>query len=232
MRKPQIRVFVGVDMAKGDHYTQAITADGEDLFARPVPNDQPAIEKMLTDAAVGGPVAVVVDMTSAGAQLMLGVKAHHQVPVAYVSGLVMRRAADLFAGSAKTDPRDAWVLADYTRRNPDRLVWTEVGDGLLGRLRVLNGHDTDLASDANRTINRCRDALLAVSPALERILGHRLIQPGVRDLLAKWSTPTTLANAGRTKIHRRHQETIPPTGHHAHHPDHHRYRRSNRHPAR
>ncbi len=126
--------------------------------------------------------------------------AYHQVPVAYVSGLVMRRAADLFAGSAKTDPRDAWVLADYARRNPDRLVWTEISDELLARLRVLNGNDTDLAGDANRTINRCRDALLAVSPALERILGHRLIQPGVRDVLAKWSTPTTLTNAGRTKI--------------------------------
>ncbi len=72
MREPQIKVFVGVDMAKGDHYAQAITADGEELFARPVPNDQAAIEKMLDDAAAGGRVAVVVDMTSAGAQLMLG----------------------------------------------------------------------------------------------------------------------------------------------------------------
>lgn len=73
----------------------------------------------------------------------------------------MRRAADLYAGTAKTDPRDAWVLADYARRNPDRLQWVEVSDELLVRLRVLNGHDTDLASDANRTINRCRDALFS-----------------------------------------------------------------------
>ena len=47
----------------------------------------------------------------------------------------MSRAGDLYAGSAKTDPRDAWVLADYARRNPDRLVWTEIGDELLARLR-------------------------------------------------------------------------------------------------
>ena len=200
MREPQIKVFLGVDMAKDDHYAQAITTEGEELFSRSVRNDQAAIEKMLDDAAIGGRVAVVIDMTSAGAQLMLGVMAHRQVPVAYVSGLVMRRAADLYAGSAKTDPRDAWVLADYARRNPDRLQWTEISDELLARLRVLNGHDTDLAGDANRTINRCRDALLAVSPALERILGHRLTQPGVRDVLAKWPTPTTLTNAGRTKI--------------------------------
>ncbi len=131
---------------------------------------------------------------------MLGVMAQHQVPVAYVSGLVMRRAADLYAGAAKTDPRDAWVLADYARRNPDRLAWIEINDDLLIRLRVLNGHDADLASDANRTINRCRDTLLALSPALVRVLGRRLTQPGVRDLLAQWPTPTALNTAGRTRI--------------------------------
>ncbi len=200
MGRSEIKVFLGVDMAKGEHYVQAITTDGKELFGRAVQNDQAALEKLLADATAHGPVAVAVDMTSAGARLLLGVMAQHQVPVAYVSGLVMRRAADLYAGAAKTDTRDAWVLADYARRNPDRLQWTEINDELLVRLRVLNGHDTDLAGDTNRTINRCRDALLALSPALERVLRQRLTQPGVRDLLAKWPTPTALATAGRTKI--------------------------------
>ncbi len=125
MNAVRVDVFVGVDMAKGNHYAQAITSDGEELFAGPVRNDQAAMEVMLDRAQAHGRAAVVIDMMSAGAQLMLGVVARRQVPVAYVSGLVMRRAADLYAGAAKTDPRDAWVLADYARRNPDRLTWTE-----------------------------------------------------------------------------------------------------------
>ena len=40
--------------------------------------------------------------------------------MAYVTGLAMRRAADLYTGAAKTDPKDAAVLADYARRNADR----------------------------------------------------------------------------------------------------------------
>ncbi len=131
----------------------------------------------------------------------------------------MRRAADLYAGAAKTDPRDAWVLADYARRNPDRLTWTEISYELLVRLRVLNDRDTDLAGDANRTINRCRDALLAVSPALERVVGHRLTQPGMRDVLAKWPTPSALTTAGRTKIRSTISKTLPTAGHHHHQPD-------------
>lgn len=195
-----VGVFVGVDMAKGEHYAQAITADGTELFNRAVSNDQTAIETMINQAAEVGPVALVIDMTASGAQLLLAVAAEREVPVAYVTGLQMRRAAELYAGTAKTDPRDAWVLADFARRNVDRLTWLEVSDELLVRLRVLNGRDTDLATDANRVINRCRDALVAISPALERAVGQRLGQPGVRDALARWPTPSALQAAGKTRV--------------------------------
>ncbi len=200
MNGSDAEVFVGVDMAKAEHYAQAITTGGVELFGRPIENDQGVIEAMLDDAGEHGTVALVIDMTASGAQLLLAVAAQQSVPVAYVTGLQMRRAAELYAGTAKTDPRDAWVLADFARRNADRLTWLEVSDELLVRLRVLNGRDVDLATDSNRVMNRCRDALVAVSPALERTIGHRLNQSGVRDVLTKWPTPIQLRGAGRTKV--------------------------------
>ena len=193
-------VFVGIDMAKTEHYAQAVTTAGVEVFDRPIGNDEAVIAAMIDEAAEKGSVALVIDMTASGAQLLLAVAAQRAVPVAYVTGLQMRRAADLYAGSAKTDPRDAWVLADFARRNADRLTWLEVSDELLVRLRVLNGRDTDLGADANRVINRCRDALVAVSPGLERAIGHRLGQAGVRDALIKWPTPSALAEAGKTRV--------------------------------
>ena len=201
MDHKEIGVFVGVDMAKGEHYAQAMTAGGVELFGRPVANDEVAIGAMIDRAgAHGGKVVLVVDMTASGAQLLLGVAAQRQIPVAYVTGLQMRRAAELYAGSAKTDPIDAWVLADFARRNADRLMWLAVSDELLVRLRILNGRDTDLAADTTRVINRCRDAMLAISPALERAVGERLGQGGVRDAITRWPTPSALRSAGKTKI--------------------------------
>ena len=117
--------------------------------------------------------ALVIDTTSSAASLPLETAAQREVPVAYVTGLAMRRAADLYAGAAKTDPKEAVAFADYARRNADRLSWTTPSDELLARLRILNGRDADLAADATRAANRLRDALLAVSPALERALGAR-----------------------------------------------------------
>jgi len=197
-----IDVFVGLDVAKGVHYAQVISSGGEDLFDRPVPNDEAAVRSLIGEAAGGGRVAVVVDQSASTAQLLLVVARDVGVPVAYVSGLQMRRAADLYAGQAKTDPRDAWVLADYARRNVDRLTWLEVTDELVTELRVLNGRDVDLAHDATRIINRCRDALVAVSPGVERVVGQRFSQAGIRDLLGRYPTPTLLRQAGKARIRR------------------------------
>ena len=123
----------------------------------------------------------------------------------------MRRAADLYAGAAKTDPKDAAVLADYARRSADRLSWTTPSDELLVWLRILNGRDADLAADATRAANRLRDALLTVSPALERAVGDKLSSSGgARDALARWGTPTALRDAGKASSADPHRQTLAP----------------------
>ena len=207
-----IEVFVGVDIAKGDHYACVVTSAGAEVLARSVRNDEAAIGRLIDDAAVHGAVALVIDTTSSAASLLMETAARREVPVAYVTGLAMRRAADLYAGAAKTDPKDAAVLADYARRNADRLSWTTPSDELLVRLRILNGRDADLAADATRAANRLRDALLTVSPALERALGDKLATSGgARDALARWGTPTALRSAGRARIRTRIAKRSPRT---------------------
>ena len=116
-RSQPAEVFVGVDIAKGKHFVCAVSARGEALFFRPVTNDEADIRQVIDEAATHGHPALVVDTISSAAVLALTVAAECGIPVAYVSGLVMRRAADLYAGAAKTDPKDAQVLAYYARRN-------------------------------------------------------------------------------------------------------------------
>lgn len=198
--QPTGQVFVGVDVGKDAHYAHVIGPDGTEGFDRPVPNDEESIRALIADAAHHGLPVLVIDQPSSMAQLLLTIAGEVDIAVAYVTGLQMRRAADLYAGQAKTDPRDAWVLADYARRNADRLVWLNVSDDLLVELRILNGRDVDLAHDANRVSNRLRDALTSISPALERVLGDRLGQAGIRDLLSRHPTPAALRRAGKTRV--------------------------------
>jgi hypothetical protein len=65
---------------------------------------------------------------------------------------------------------------------------------------VLGGYDDDLAHDVNRTANLLRDMLLAVSPALERVLGPRLHHPVGGALLQRYPTPTARRAAGRRRL--------------------------------
>ena len=211
--QPQIGVFVGVDMGKERHWAQALTPDGETLFEGSVGNDPAAVEQLLdqTEAAAGEHRALmVVDMISSGAVMLLTAAEQRGVPVAYVTGLRMRRAAQLYDGAAKTDPKDAWVLADYARRNTDRLRLVEATDEQLARMRALNGHDEDLATDQTRIINRLRDALLSTCPGLERAIGNWLTSHGILDVLRKYPTIGQLRRAGRARFPQPYPQTLPP----------------------
>ena len=196
-------VWIGLDIGKTEHFADVLDEAGSPLFAVAVANGEADIEALLARAESFGSPALVVDQPGSLARLVLGVAARRGVPVAYVPGLVMRRAADLYPGESKTDRRDAFVLADTGRTRRHQVHWLDAGnDELLEQLRVLNGYDTDLAADATRLSNRLRDALTSVSPALERVLGPKLHNAGARDLLARYPTPQALATAGRGRIAR------------------------------
>ena len=111
----ETNVWIGLDIGKADHFADVLDDEGSSLFAGGVANDEPAIAALLDRAASFGLPALVVDQAGSLAQLVITVAARHGVPVAYVPGLVMRRAADLYPGEAKTDRRDAFVLADFGR---------------------------------------------------------------------------------------------------------------------
>jgi transposase len=196
----QIASWVGLDVGKQDHHATVVSAAGERLFELAVSNDEGAIERLLDRALESGACALVIDQPGSIGSLAVCVARRRGVPVAYVPGLVMRRASELYPGEAKTDRRDSYVLADTARTHARRLHWLEVGDETLERLRLLGGYDDDLAHDVNRTANRLRDMLLAISPALERVLGPRLDHPVARALLARYPTPTALRAAGRRRL--------------------------------
>jgi transposase len=199
----QVNVWIGLDVGKEEHFAEVLDDGGDRLFARGVVNDQGALEALLDRASEHGIAGLVIDQPGSIAQLAIAIARQREVPIAYVPGLVMRRAADLYPGEAKTDRRDAYIIADTGRTRRRQVHWLDAGsDELLERLRVLNGFDIDLAADQTRLANRLRDALTSVSPNLERALGSRLGQAGVRDLLAKFPTLSALKAAGRSRIER------------------------------
>jgi transposase len=147
-----------------------------------------------------GRVLVVVDQPASIGALPVAVARACGHQVAYLPGLAMRRIADLHPGAAKTDARDAYVIADAARSLPHTLRRVDVGDDALAELEVLVGFDDDLAGEATRLANRIRGLLTQIHPALERVLGPKVQHKAVLELLSRCGGPAGLRKAGRRKL--------------------------------
>lgn len=62
----------------------------------------------------------------------------------------MRRIADLCPGEAKTDAKDAFIIADAARAMPHTLRAIDGEDGTIAELEMIVGFDDDLAGEATR----------------------------------------------------------------------------------
>ncbi|MFB9689199.1 IS110 family transposase, partial [Amycolatopsis plumensis] len=193
-------VFLGLDVGKDNHHAVGLDPDGNRLHDAPLPNTEPKLRALLDKLAAHGPLLVVVDQPATIGALPVAVAraAGHQV--AYLPGLAMRRIADLYPGRAKTDARDAFVIADAARSLPHTLRPVDVGDEALAELEVLVGFDDDLAGEATRTSNRIRGLLTGIHPALEHAIGPRINHPAVLEILSRCGGPAGIAKAGRRKL--------------------------------
>jgi hypothetical protein len=72
------------------------------------------------------------------------------------------------------------------------------GEEEVAQLRILLGRRRDLVIDQNRTITRLGEALLLLSPALERALD--LNRRGSLTLLTHYQSPAQLRRAGQKRV--------------------------------
>jgi transposase len=193
-------VFLGLDVGKGAHHAVGLDPAGKRLHDAPLPNSEPKLREVFDRLAQHGPLLVVVDQPATIGALPVAVARACGHQVAYLPGLAMRRIADLYPGNAKTDARDAYVIADAARTLPHALRPVDVGDDTLAELDVLVGYDDDLAAEATRVSNRIRGLLTGIHPALERVLGPRVTHAAVLEILSRCGGPTGIAKAGRRKL--------------------------------
>ena len=195
-----IDAYLGLDVGKGEHHATALTPAGKRVFDKRLPNTEPRLREVFTKLqAKHGTVLVVVDQPASIGALPLAVARDTGCRVAYLPGLTMRRIADLYAGEAKTDARDAAIIADAARTMPHTLRDLAPSDETVAELEMIVGFDDDLAAESTRTKNRLRGLLTQIHPSLERVLGPRLDHPAVLALLERHGSPVQLRKAGRRR---------------------------------
>ncbi|MGW9550214.1 IS110 family transposase [Citricoccus zhacaiensis] len=205
----EVEVFLGVDVGKGEHHAVALDRAGKKLYDKALPNDETKMRAVIDQLTAHGTVLFVVDQPATIGALPVAVAQAAGVTVGYLPGLAMRRIADLHPGEAKTDARDAAIIAEAARTMPHTLRSIEVADEQVAELSMLCGFDDDLAKQVTATSNRLRGLLTQIHPGLERVLGPRLDHPAVLELIRTWPTPATLRAAGRKRVATRLKKLAP-----------------------
>jgi transposase len=196
-----IDVYLGLDVGKGEHHATALTPAGKRVLDKRLPNTEPKLREVFSRLQEKhGSVLVVVDQPASIGALPLAVARDTGCRVAYLPGLTMRRIADLYPGEAKTDARDAAIIADAARTMPHTLRDLAPSDETVAELEMIVGFDDDLAGESTRIKNRLRGLLTQIHPSLERILGPRLDHPAVLALLERHGSPAQLRKAGRRRL--------------------------------
>lgn len=194
------RIYLGLDVGKTDHWACALTEDGQVLWNKTLPNNETKIIDIYTKLATQGQVLVIVDQPATIGALAIAVAQHMGIDVAYLPGLTMRRIADLYPGEAKTDEKDAFIIADAARTLPHTLRSLTTTDKDEASLAMLTGFDLDLSRQVTQVSNRIRGLYTQIHPELEKVIGSRLDHDAILQVLATWPTAQALKKAGKARV--------------------------------
>jgi Transposase len=197
------QLWAGVDVGKEHHWVVVVDDKGAVVLSRKLVNDEHSIRELVAEVdRLSAQVSWTVDLTTVYAALLLTVLADAGKSVRYLAGRAVWQASVTYrGGEAKTDAKDARVIADQSRMRGDDLPVLHPDDELITELRMLTTHRADLVADRTRTINRLPQQLIAVCPALERA-AQLSSDRGWVVLLARYQRPKAIRQSGVSRLTR------------------------------
>jgi transposase len=197
-----MRITIGIDAAKEVHWATATGQDGRILLDRKVANTGEDIDRLADElAALGGERLVGIDMLGGIATLLGAMLLDRGERLVHVPGLAVNRARQGgVGGQAKSDPKDARVIAEQLRLRPGDFRPIGLDDDRLVELRLLVGRRRELVGEQTRRISRMRHLVGTIHPSLERVLDLTCLGPLL--LLTRHVSAAEIRAAGHKAIAR------------------------------
>ncbi|MDV2431674.1 IS110 family transposase [Corynebacterium tuberculostearicum] len=192
---------IGMDVGKYFHHACVLDIDGTQVLSKRINQNEKSLRTLFsTFSAHDHKVLVVVDQPNNIGRLTVAVAQDIGIDVRYLPGLAMRQLSRIHAGNAKTDIRDAYIIAHAAKNLPESLRSVDRVEEAFLQLKVLNGIDEDLARSYTRLINQIRSALVGCYPQFEQALRGQIIhRKWVLHLLARYGGPTKIKRLGQAK---------------------------------
>ena len=187
---------IGLDVGKFSHWACHVTRQGEVLRNEPVANTEHDLDGLFAQAEAG--TLVVVDQVRNIGSLAISRARLAGLPVAYLPGIAAHGAAKLFAGDAKTDERDAAVIAKTALGIPDSLLPVPKHDERLEAARSTAAQRSHMATCSARDKSRLRSILLESCPEFEALAD--LADPHWLRMMEPLGGPWGIVDAGKAAV--------------------------------
>ena len=196
--------WVGFDVGKAFRWVCVLDEEGEVVLSRRVAAKEERIEEALSEVSGFGEPderVVVIDILGGPATLLEAILLERGERVRYVSGTAVNKLGEAYAGGEnKSDPRDAFVIADRLRFRWRSLPKVAARREHLAELRVLVGYRRDLVQEQVRRTTRLRAMLAEVFPGMESSLDWR--KEGPLLAVTKVATPAAARRLGEARLAR------------------------------
>lgn len=196
-----MRYWVGFDVGKAFHWVCVLDEEGEEVLSRKVEATEEELEAACKEIeGLGGEPTVGIDLLGGPATLLEAVLLGRGERIFHVPGIAVNRARDAYPGEAKSDSKDAHVIADQLRLRRGSLHEVCPRDETTTEMRVLVAHRRDLLQDQTRRAARLREVLLGVFPGLEAALDFK--REGALMAVTKVATPVAARKLGAGRLFR------------------------------
>lgn len=192
-------------MGKRFHWLCVLDAEGAVLLSKRVDSTEEQLEAVCSEIAALGDVEermIGVDLLGGPATLLETILLECGERVRYIPGTAVNKVRDAYPGGEhKSDPKDAFVIADQLRLRWKSLREVRIREENATELRTLVGYRKDLVQDQRRRVCRLRELLTQVFPALEAALPD-LAEKGALLTVAKVALPADARRLGKSRLAR------------------------------
>lgn len=197
--------WIGFDVGKRFHWLCVLDEEGQVLLSRRVDATEERLEAACSEIAALGNAEdrmIGIDLVGGPATLLETILLEHGERVRYIPGIAVNKVRDAYSGGEhKSDPKDAFVIAEQLRLRWRSLREVPVWEENALELKTLLSYRKDLVQDQRRCVCRLRELLSQVFPGLEAALPD-LAEKGALLTLAKVARPSDVRKLGKSRLTR------------------------------
>ncbi len=188
--------FAGIDWASQSHSVCVLDAAGRVELRLDIAHSQEGIERLIRQLKSFAGIVIAIERPSG---LLVDALVEAGLRVVPIHPNVLKASRPRYRGAGKSDPGDAYMLADIVRTDGHRFRALEPQSDEIRALRALVRTRDDLVAERVALANQLRSLLESFWPGAAEIFSE-IDSPIALAFVARYPTPESTARLGEKRL--------------------------------